>query len=183
MLIFFDGIGRNEVVKKGYFVFDNENSWYGDSQCGKNWTAYAPQEYVEAIIHNPHSFGNETAIDEMLSSMALTPGIEFDKGILDSGATERNVGLFFVMVSVMLLGIALFSTLIHIRNSKIIWVLGSLSLFAFSINEAWTLLKSGNEQKKSDGKKMLSDLFKDIKLLLAYHKTIYFSKILNTREC
>ena len=33
--------------------------------------------------------------------------------------------------------------------------------FAFSINEAWTLLKSGNEQKKADGQKMLGDLFKD----------------------
>ena len=33
--------------------------------------------------------------------------------------------------------------------------------FAFSVNEAWTLLKSGNEQKKADGQKMLGDLFKD----------------------
>ena len=33
--------------------------------------------------------------------------------------------------------------------------------FAFSVNEAWTLLKNGNEQKKADGRKMLGDLFKD----------------------
>ena len=33
--------------------------------------------------------------------------------------------------------------------------------FAFSVNEAWTLLKSGNEQKNADGQKMLGDLFKD----------------------
>ena len=33
--------------------------------------------------------------------------------------------------------------------------------FAFSVNEAWTLMKSGNEQKKADGQKMLGDLFKD----------------------
>ena len=33
--------------------------------------------------------------------------------------------------------------------------------FAFSVNEAWTLLKSSNEQKRADGQKMLGDLFKD----------------------
>ena len=33
--------------------------------------------------------------------------------------------------------------------------------FAFLVNEAWTLLKSGNDQKKADGQKMLGDLFKD----------------------
>ena len=33
--------------------------------------------------------------------------------------------------------------------------------FAFSVNEAWTLMKSGNEQKKADSQKMLGDLFKD----------------------
>ena len=62
--------------------------------------------------------------------MTLYKGMEFEKGILDSGATERNIGIMFVMASVMLLGIALFSSLIHIKNSKIIWLLGSLILFA-----------------------------------------------------
>ena len=73
----------------------------------------------------------------MLSGMALWLGIEFEKGILDSGATERNAGIMIVMASIMLLGIALFSSLIHIKNSKIIWLLGGLVLFAgiyFSYN-------------------------------------------------
>ena len=116
------------------YTIDAENPLYGDSACGTTWTAHSftsECEYIiEIIVHNPHSFGNETAIDEMLSKIAFWSGIEFEKGILDSGSTERNVGLFFVMVSVMLLGIALFSSLIHIKNSKIIWILGSLSLFA-----------------------------------------------------
>ena len=124
----------DENGEKSNFVIDNENPLYGDSGCAKLWTAHAlvsdPEQPIEIIIHNPHSYGNETAIDEMLSSMTFWSGIEFEKGILDKGETERNVGLFFVMVSVMLLGIALFSSLIHIKNSKIIWVLGSLSFFA-----------------------------------------------------
>ena len=116
------------------YAVDAENPLYGDSACGITWTAHSfmsdSEDIIEIIVHNPHSFGNETAIDEMLSQMAFWSGIEFEKGVLDSGSTERNVGLFFVMVSVMLLGIALFSTLIHIKNSKIIWGLGSLILFA-----------------------------------------------------
>ena len=116
------------------FVIDMENPLYGDSACGVNWTAHTffsdPETTIKIVIHNPHGFGNETAIDEMLSTLSFWSGFEFEKEILDSGATERNIGLLFVMVSIMLLGIALFSLLIHIRNSKIIWLLGSLILFA-----------------------------------------------------
>ena len=118
-------------------VLDTENPIFGKTNCGENWEAYElisePNEMIRIVIHNPHSFGNETAIDEMLSTTAcwtLTLNNNFENSILDSGETERNVGLLFVMVSIMILGIALFSSLIHIKNSKIIWVLGSLILFA-----------------------------------------------------
>jgi hypothetical protein len=87
-------------------------------------------EPIEILIHNPHRFGNENAIDELLSNTALWSGIEFEKGVLESGATQRNTGLFFVIVALVLLGIALFSTLIHIKNSNLMWLLGLLILFA-----------------------------------------------------
>ena len=115
-------------------VSDIENRIYGSSTCCVSWMAYvftsAPEQTVELVVHNPHRYGNETAIDEMLSGVALWSGIDFEKSILDSGDTERNIGLFFTIISLMLLGIALFSSLIHIKNSKLIWMLGSLVLFA-----------------------------------------------------
>ena len=121
--------GENEP-----FVIDVENPLYRDSACGVNWTAYTltkrSQEPMEILIHNPHSFGNETAIDEMLSSTALWTDIEFEKDVLDSGNTQRDVGLLFVIVSLMFLGTAMFSTLIHIKNSKTLWLLGIVILFA-----------------------------------------------------
>ena len=130
-LTFFE---TDETGEKIPLITDSENPLYGDSGCGKTWIGYQfmndPGDPIEILIHNPHGYGNETAIDEMLSGMALWLGIEFEKVALESGATERNVGLFFVIVAVMLLGIALFSSLIHIKKSKIIWVLGSLILFA-----------------------------------------------------
>ena len=121
--------GKNEP-----FIIDVENPLYGDSACHETWTAYmltsASEEPIEILIHNPHRFGNETAIDEMLSNTALWTDIEFEKGILESGKSQRDIGLLFVIVSLVVLGTALFSTLIHIKHSKIIWLLGTVILFA-----------------------------------------------------
>jgi hypothetical protein len=116
------------------FVIDMENPVYRDSVCGAGWTPYLlvseSEEDVEILVHNPHRFGNETAIDEMLSSVAFWTGIEFEKGILSSGEPQRNAGMLLMLVSLVFLGIALFSSLIHIKSNKIIWLLGLVVLFA-----------------------------------------------------
>ena len=115
------------------YEIDHENPLYGASACGEDWTLHSftkGVEYIEIIVHNPHNFGNENAIDEMLSNTAFGVGIDFEKGILDSGEPQRNTGLLFIIASLMFLGTALFSSLIHLKNSKIIWLLGLISLFA-----------------------------------------------------
>ena len=121
--------GKNEP-----HIIDVENPLYGDSACHEDWTAYTlaskSEEPIEILIHNPHSFGNETAIDEMLSRTALWTDIEFEKSVLESGNTQRDIGLLFAIVSLIVLGTALFSTLIHIKNSKILWLFGIVILFA-----------------------------------------------------
>ena len=121
--------GENEP-----FIIDVENPLYGDSACHEDWSAYVltseSQQPIEILIHNPHSFGNETAIDEMLSHTALWTDIEFEKGVLERGNTQRDIGLLLAIVSLIVLGTALFSTLIHIKNSKIIWLFGIVILFA-----------------------------------------------------
>ena len=121
--------GENEPYR-----IDVENPLYGDSACHVAWTAYTltsgSEEPIQILIHNPHSFGNETAIDEMLSSTALWTDIAFEKGILESGNTQRNIGLLFIIISLVVLGTALFSTLIHIKNSNILWVIGIVIFFA-----------------------------------------------------
>ena len=67
------------------FIVDINNPIYGASLCGRSWTALTfmsdSEEPIEIFIHNPHVFGNETAIDEMLSSIAFWSGIEFEKSI------------------------------------------------------------------------------------------------------
>ena len=126
-LTFFEG-------ENAPFVIDVENPLYGDSACHEDWTAYTltsgGEGSMEILIHNPHKFGNETAIDEMLSSTALWTDIAFEKGALESGKNQRDIGMLFAIISLIVLGTALFSTLIHIKNSKIIWLLGTVILFA-----------------------------------------------------
>lgn len=121
--------GENEP-----YVIDMENPLFGDSACGVGWSAYplanASEKPIEILIHNPHNFGNETAIDELLSNMALWSGLDFEKGVLERGEMQRNIGLLFIIVSLLFVGTALFSTLIHVKNSKIIWLLGIVILFA-----------------------------------------------------
>ena len=124
----------DETGEMSYIVSDIEDPAYGDSGCGKTWTAHHfasnTEEPIEILVHNPHSFGNETAIDEMFSNIAFWSGIDFEKEVLNSGGNERNIGLLFAFVSIMLFSIALFSTLIHIKKTEIIWALGAIILFA-----------------------------------------------------
>ena len=115
-------------------VIDNENPMIGESACGENWAMHpftiGGTEQIEIVVHNPHSFGNETAIDEMLSRVAIWVNMDFEKDVLNSGEPQRNAGMLLMLVSIVFLGIALFSSLIHIKSSGIIWLFGLVVLFA-----------------------------------------------------
>ena len=121
--------GNNEP-----YSIDMENPIYGSSNCGVGWTAYyltsESEETIEILIHNPHVFGNENAIDEMLSKIEFWSGIDFEKSVVSQGEPQRNVGMLMMLVSVVFLGIALFSSLIHVKSSKLIWLLGLVVMFA-----------------------------------------------------
>lgn len=115
------------------YHIDMEHPIFGDSACGEGWTAYplmGSEGPMEIRIHNPHRYGNETAVDALLSNTAFWTGMDFEKAVLERGETQRSMGLISIIVSLLLLGTALFSTLMHMENSKIIWVLGIVILFA-----------------------------------------------------
>lgn len=116
------------------FATDVENPLFADSACHEGWTAYVltsgGEDPIEIRIHNPHRFGNESAIDRMLERTALWTGVEFEKEALERGKFQRDVGLVFIIISLIVLGTALFSSLIHIKNSKVIWLFGTVILFA-----------------------------------------------------
>lgn len=118
----------------GVDFLENENPIFGDSSCGESWYAYEmPIESakpIEITIHNPHGFGNENAVDELISGFAIWDDMEFEKSVLKSGEVQRIAGILLIIASLLFLGTALFSTLIRVKNSKIIWLIGLLVMFA-----------------------------------------------------
>ena len=116
-------------------VSDMENPIFGEGACGHTRVVV---EYVgddgsfEATIRNHHSFGNETAVDELLSSMRLYEGDYAEKIALRSGQSDRLVSIVIIIAAFIVLGLAIFSYLFHdgaFRN----YVFGGLLIFAAGI--------------------------------------------------
>ncbi|MBR5263873.1 MAG: histidine kinase [Clostridia bacterium] len=129
-----DHIGLTFFEGEGRYVIDHEHPQLGASACGVDWTAHSftgdGSSPIDIIVHNPHRFGNETAIDELLASVAIWGNLDFEKDVLESGESQRNTGLFFIIISFVLLGSALFTALLRIKNNRIIWLLGCTILSA-----------------------------------------------------
>ena len=110
------------------FIIDMENPLYGSTVCGMGWIAHTFKgnitEPIEIVVHNPHRFGNVTAVDELLSSVEIWDNIGFERGVLENGKALRYTGIFLMVVAFAFLGTALFLVLLHVRNNRIIWLLG-----------------------------------------------------------
>ena len=121
--------GENEPLK-----LEIEDPSLGKTSCGIYWFAYLSpdgwEEPVEILIHNPHRFGNENSIDNLLSNLSVWTGIDFERDTMVRGQSQRNVGYAFLVVSFIMLGSALFAVLLRIPNNRIIWLLGGTILAA-----------------------------------------------------
>ena len=114
--------------------FDPENEQIGEDACAimrsSSFTIPGPDYIVNIFIHNPHKYGNENAIDEFLNNMSLAPGVFLQQNDLAVDQNARNIGLVIAITSMIILGIAFFSSIIHIAYAKDIWLIGLMSLFA-----------------------------------------------------
>ena len=93
-------------------VCDTENPIAGEDMCG--YTSMVIESvgedgYFEATIRNYHRFGNETAVDELLSSMKLYASDYSEKIALRSGQNERLIAIMIILAAFIVLGIAFFS--------------------------------------------------------------------------
>ena len=113
------------------YTSDAENPLYGSDACGLIWIGYelrgTEDSPITMILHNPHRFGNENAIDDFLDSLSTYGGGVFEKEMENQGKPERILGLIFTLSAFSTLGIALFSSLLHIRQSRSFWQLGLVS--------------------------------------------------------
>ena len=98
------------------YVCDTENPVAGEDMCGYTSMVveYTGEDgYFEATLHNYHRFGNETAVDELLSSMKLYASDYSEKIALRSGQNERLVAIMIILAAFIVLGIAFFSAPIY----------------------------------------------------------------------
>ena len=114
-------------------IYDIENPVIGEDACGHNSMVaeYNGKDgYFEGVIRNYHSFGNETAVDEFLSSMKLYASDYSEKTALRSGNSERVVAIMIIISALLVLGIAIFSYLVDKSAFKNYFFSGLLILSA-----------------------------------------------------
>ena len=117
------------------YVCDTENPDCGEDLCGNTCMVveYAGEDgCFEAIIRNNHTFGNETAIDELLSSMTLYASDYSEKIALRSGQHDRVVAVTIIISAFIVLGLAIFSYLLRNAVFKN-YLLGGLLILAAGI--------------------------------------------------
>lgn len=131
--LYFNHIGGTAVLPGGgRMPFDAENEQLGEDACAAIWgsvpaTGEAP---ITIVLHNPHKFGNSSAIDDFFTYMSIAPGSYFENSMLAKGKSERIVGSIILIIASVILGIAAFSSIIHIKYSKTLWLIALMSIFA-----------------------------------------------------
>lgn len=114
------------------YICDIESDFAGKDLCGELCTGYTlvTEEPITLTFHNNHLWGNENAIDDFFRELSVYAGTSFEKEFMEEGNAERNAGLAFVIVAFVLLGTALFSTLLQVEGSSKLWLIGLCILFA-----------------------------------------------------
>lgn len=131
--LYLNHIGGYVILPTGEHVyFDTEHKLFGEDNCAVMWSAVTStgEEPITIVLQNPHRFGNENAVDDFLDYMSAAEGIYLESIMLAQGAPQRNVGLAIFISSMIILGIAAFSTIIHVKKYKEMWLMGLLSLSA-----------------------------------------------------
>ena len=135
VVLFLNHLGCSVHMQgKEPFVLDSENEHIGNSTCGEYWFIYlheaAESEVVEFRLTNPHAYGNEFAVDDFLNSMSMYEEAYFERMMAEEMVTQKIMGYGVIFVALFTIGIALFSSLIRLDVSKIIWLSGLTILFA-----------------------------------------------------
>ena len=127
LAFYFNHIG-GEVSEGGeeFRPFDAEFDLIGEDLCGKMYIGYECKGTDEITIKlkNPHKFGNPGAIDDFLNNLSTYGGTNFERDTLNRGSAHRILGIALILFAFMILGTAIFSILIHSKDSKNLWLVG-----------------------------------------------------------
>ena len=117
------------------YICDTENPEAGEDLCGRTCmvvSSIGEDGQFEATIRNYHRFGNETAVDEFLSSMKLYASDYSEKIALRSGQRDRVVAIVIIIAAFIVLGLALFSSLLY-KSAFKNYLLGGLLILTAGI--------------------------------------------------
>ena len=135
LAFYFNHIG-GEVSEGGqeFRPFDAEYDLAGEDMCGKMYIGYECKGADEIVIRlkNPHKFGNPGAVDDFLNNLSTYGGTDFERDVLNRGSAHRIFGIALILFAFMLMGTAVFSMLIHIKDSMHLWVI-CLGVFSAGI--------------------------------------------------
>ena len=127
LAFYFNHIG-GEVSEDGknFRPFDAEFDLIGEDLCGKMYIGYecSGDEEITIRLKNPHKFGNPGAVDDFFNNLSTYGGTDFERDTLNRGSFYRILGIALILFSFMILGTAIFSMLIHIKESKNLWFVG-----------------------------------------------------------
>ncbi|MGN0817804.1 MAG: sensor histidine kinase [Candidatus Coproplasma sp.] len=115
-------------------MFDSEIKSLSRDSCGQVWITYAytgdENQEVTLVLHNPHAFGNVTAYNDFLDNMYVYSEVAFENMMTNEGAFDRGVGFVFIIVGLVLLGVALYAALLRLKQGSLIMNYGLITFFA-----------------------------------------------------
>lgn len=114
--------------------YSYEMEQFGDAACGIMWQIYwhrtdAVTETV-LLFHNPHFFGNESAIDDFLQNVTFYVDNHTIEKLNQEANGDTVVGVVIVSSALVIMGIALFSKQIRLGLEKGFWYIGGVLLSA-----------------------------------------------------
>ena len=116
------------------YTFECEDERYREDACGEMILPYTFRseagDTVTVVIHNPHTFGNDNAVDHMLESFAIYGGINYESSQIERGDLQRAMGLVSLISGFLFLGVSAFSSLVHIESGRKMCFVGLMMLFA-----------------------------------------------------
>ncbi|MGN0480099.1 MAG: sensor histidine kinase [Lachnospiraceae bacterium] len=128
---YLDHIGMNISVN-GVNTYNLSNEEFPD-MCGTGWQdwvmpALEEGDVIEIRLHNPHSYANKNAYNEMLDSLCMG-GLKILKEQYEKeNMTYRSLCVFILVTSIALIGTAVGYKLMNLPKSTLLLKLGIASL-------------------------------------------------------
>ncbi|MGN0805271.1 MAG: sensor histidine kinase [Candidatus Coproplasma sp.] len=135
--MYFNHVGATlEIEGQEPHLFDTELANLSKDSCGETWINYTYEgtetDVVIITLHNPHAFGNVTAYNDFLDNIYVNSNADsfFEKRMSSQGTFERSIGFALIIVGFVLLGVALYATLLRLKQGATIMHYGLITIFA-----------------------------------------------------